>query len=286
MKTVLELHKPESDLYIPEKAIIRKVERLTELEKLFTLELESGRSLGHDPGQFVQVAVLGVGEAPISITSPPSQDSTFQLCVRKVGEVTRKIHTLEAGDHLFIRGPLGKGFEEETMSRLRGKHLLFVAGGLGYAPVRSLVNKVLQETKEYKKITILYGCKEPGERLYTDELASIATMGGNVEFLETVDKADQNWKGNIGVITTLIPKVDFDPAETIAIVVGPPVMYKFVLISLFKQKLPEENIYLSLERRMRCGVGKCGHCQMEGVYVCLEGPVFNYADVKDNEEVF
>lgn len=286
MKTTLDLHRPESDLYVPEKAVIRDVQPLTELEKLFSIELESGRSLGHDPGQFVQVALLGVGEAPISITSAPSDDPAFQLCVRKVGEVTGKLHSLAAGDHIFVRGPLGNGFGADAMARLKGKHLLFIAGGLGYAPVRSLINTVLKKPEDYKKISILYGCKFPTERLFTGELAQIAEMGGNVEFLETVDKPDESWEGNSGVITTLIPKVDFDPAETIGIVVGPPVMYKFVLVSLFDRKVPKENIYLSLERRMRCGVGKCGHCQMEGVYVCLEGPVFNYADIQDNEEVF
>jgi NAD(P)H-flavin reductase len=286
MKTTLDLHTAETDLYVPEKAVIRDVRQLTELEKLFTIELESGRPLGHDPGQFVQVALLGVGEAPISITSAPSKKPEFQLCVRKVGELTGKLHGLGVGNELFVRGPLGNGFGKEAMSRLKGKHLLFIAGGLGYAPVRSLINTVLQTPKDYKKISIFYGCKFPAERLFSEELAEIAQMKGNVEFLETVDKPDESWEGNCGVITTLIPKVEFDPAETIAIVVGPPVMYKFVLVSLFERKVPSENIYLSLERRMRCGVGKCGHCQMEGVYVCLEGPVFNYADVQDNEEVF
>ena len=110
-------------------------------------------------------------------------------------------------------------------------------------------------------------------------------MGGNIEFLETVDRADNGWQGNVGVITTLIPKVDFDPQNTIAVIVGPPVMYKFVLISLMDKEVPKENIYMSLERRMKCGVGKCGHCKMEGIYVCQEGPVFNYADVQNNVEV-
>jgi NAD(P)H-flavin reductase len=110
-------------------------------------------------------------------------------------------------------------------------------------------------------------------------------MGGNVEFLETVDRSDNGWRGNVGVITTLIPKVDFDPQNTIVVIVGPPIMYKFVLISLMDKQVPKENIYMSLERRMKCGVGKCGHCKMEGIYVCQEGPVFNYAAVQDNEEV-
>ena len=122
--------------------------------------------------------------------------------------------------------------------------------------------------------------------MYVDELAEITKIGGNVELLETVDHADESWKGNEGVITTLVPKVELDPNNTIAAMVGPPVMFKFVLKSLMDRNIPKENIYMSLERRMKCGVGKCGHCQMEGVYVCQKGPVFNYAEVESNEEVF
>ena len=168
---------------------------------------------------------------------------------------------------------------------MQGKHLLFIGGGIGYVPLRSLINSVTKEPDKYKKISILFGCKTPAERLYVNELEQLAQMDGNVEFLETVDRRGEGWTGNVGVITTLIPKVEFDPRETIAVIVGPPVMYKFVLISLFDRRIPKENIYMSLERRMKCGVGKCGHCQMEGIYVCQEGPVFNYADIQDNEEV-
>jgi len=153
-------------------------------------------------------------------------------------------------------------------------------------PLRSLVNKVLSEKEKYHKISVLVGCKTPAERMYTDELAAIAKIGGNVELLETVDVGDENWTECVGVITGLIPKVELDPANTIAALCGPPIMYKFVLMALRERKIPKENIYMSLERRMKCGVGKCGHCQMEGVYVCQEGPVFNYAEVEHNEELF
>ena len=286
MCSSLKIQEKDEALYLPEKVIIKKIKQFTAQEKFFELEFASGRELGSEPGQFVQVSILGYGEAPISVSSPPDSGKTFDLCVRAVGDVTNKMHTLKEGDSFHVRGPFGHGFDADILKKMEGKHLLFVAGGIGYVPLRSLINKVINEAKEYKKISILYGCKTPADRMYVDELAQIAKMGGNIELLETVDHGDANWKGNTGVITTLIPQVDFKPEETIAVIVGPPIMYKFVLIALLERNLPKANIYVSLERRMKCGIGKCGHCQMEGVYVCQEGPVFNYADVVDNEEVF
>ncbi len=282
----LEINEKNEKLYLPEAAKITKVKSFTKFEKFFEIELLNGRKFNHEPGQFVQISVLGIGEAPISVSSPPDDSNKFEICVRSVGTLTNKLHTLNVGDPIFIRGPFGHGFDNEILNRLKGKHLLFVAGGIGYVPVRSLINKVLNEKDDYKKISILYGCKTPEDRMFTDELESINSMGTNVELIETVDNADENWKGNVGVITTLIPKVELDPENCIAIVVGPPIMYKFVIMSLMDLKFKKNNIYISLERRMKCGIGKCGHCQMEGVYVCQEGPVFNYADVANNKEVF
>lgn len=280
----LTLQPQNNDLYLPTPVKIIATKNFTPKEKFFRLEIPSGKSLGHVPGQFVMVSILGIGEAPISISSAPSSDNKFDLCVRAAGDVTNKMHTLNAGDEIYIRGPFGHGYEDSIIERMKGKQLLFVVGGLGYAPLRSLINKVVPQHDQYKKLSILYGYKHPSERLYGDEVDALIKMGGNVELLETVDKADDKWKGNVGVITTLIPKVDLDPNNTIAVICGPPIMYKFVLKSLLEKKIPKANIYMSLERRMKCGVGKCGHCQMEGVYVCQKGSVFNYADVEFNEE--
>lgn len=286
MNTNLNLQQPNEKLYVPEAAKIIAMEDFTDQDKYFKLELLSGKGLGNIPGQFVQVSVLGIGEAPISISSPPNKNNTFELCIRAVGDVTNKLHSLKVGDLIHVRGPFGHGFGDSILKRMQGKHLMIIAGGIGYAPLRSLINKVLMEKENYYKISILYGCKTPQERMYPHELGEIEKMGGKVELLQTVDKADGDWQGNEGVITTLIPKVECDPNNTIAAMVGPPIMFKFVLKSLKDIGIPDENIYMSLERRMKCGVGKCGHCQMEGVYVCQEGPVFNYADVVNNEEVF
>ncbi|MGB9841381.1 MAG: 4Fe-4S dicluster domain-containing protein [Candidatus Bathyarchaeales archaeon] len=264
--------------YVPKLATIVKKVPMTAKETLFEIKLDDGTDLNHKPGQFVEVSVFGVGEAPISISSPPTKKGTFELCVRKVGSVTTRLHALNVGDKVGIRGPFGKGFDAE---QLKGKDLLFIAGGLGIAPLRSLFNYVLDNRKDYGRIILLYGCKEPKELLFGDELLALAKRD-DVEFKSTVDWCPENelWEGNIGVITTLIPQVNFDPETTYAIVCGPPIMYKFVIADLKNRKVPDDHIILSLERRMKCGVGKCGHCQINQIYVCKDGPVFNYSKIK------
>jgi len=259
--------------YVPKLATVIKKQEMTAQEILFEVKLDDGLALGHKPGQFVEVSVFGVGEAPISVSSPPTKKESFEMCVRKLGNVTNKMHTLNVGDKVGIRGPFGNGFDVEF---LKGKDLLFVAGGLGLAPLRSLFNYVLDNRKDYGKVTLLYGCKEPRELLFTEELLALA-IREDVDFKPTVNWCPENetWTGNIGVITTLIPEVNFDPEKTYAIIIGPPIMYKFVIAELKAKNLPDNHIILSLERRMKCGVGKCGHCQINQIYVCKDGPVFN-----------
>jgi sulfite reductase subunit B len=271
------LEQLNESIYLPLPARIRDVRPMTAMEKLFTLELPQGLSLGHRPGQFIEVSVLGVGEAPISISSSPSRSNgTFELCVRQAGDVTSALHRMQPGQTIGVRGPFGHGFPVE---RFRGKDVLFAPGGLGLAPLRSLINQVLDERGKYERVTILYGAKHPSELLFTDELAQWAARG-DVELHVTVDRPDENWKGHVGVITTLFPEVQIYARNTVAVVCGPPVMYRFVLMELLGKGIPEGNIWLSLERRMKCGVGKCGHCQINNVYTCQSGPAFAYADIK------
>lgn len=277
----------KESIYLPRPATIHDIREMTAREKLYTITMDDGTSLDHQPGQFVELSIAGVGEAPISITSSPTrEDASFELCVRQVGNVTRALHRMPAGDAVGIRGPFGRGFPVET---LQGHDVLFIAGGLGIAPLRSLINYVLDRRREFGDVTILYGCTEPCSLLYQDEVERWRGRS-DVDYRETVDRCpdDVCWEGNVGVITTLIPDVDIDLEATYAVVCGPPVMYRFVLQELEKKDLPDSRIYLSLERRMKCGVGKCGHCQINGhkaeYYVCKDGPVFNYADVKGFEE--
>jgi NAD(P)H-flavin reductase len=272
---------PDEDLYMPVMARILQVEQMTELEKLFTLQLPEGLSLGHRPGQFVEVSVFGVGEAPISISSSPSRSNgAFELCVRRAGDVTNALHRLEAGAMVGIRGPFGRGFPYE---KFRGKDLLFAPGGLGLAPLRSLINQVLDERATFGRVVILYGARSPSEMLFKAELAEMAKRD-DLELHVTVDRGDENWKGNVGVITTLFRKVSIYPRNMVAAVCGPPIMYRFVLMELLGKGIPNGNIYLSLERHMKCGVGKCGHCQINHIYACQSGPVFPYAEIMGMEE--
>ncbi len=264
--------------YIPRLGTIINKIPMTANETLFEISLDDDSELGHTPGQFVEVSVFGIGEAPISISSSPTKKGSFEICVRKLGDVTQKLHTMKTGDKVGIRGPFGNGFDAEA---LKGKDLLFIAGGLGIAPLRSMFNYVLDKRGDFGRVYLLYGCKEPREQLFGDELEAL-TKRDDVEFKPTVDSCPlgELWTENIGVITTLIPQVSFNPESTYAVICGPPVMYKYVIRDLKKEGLPDDHILMSLERRMKCGVGKCGHCQINQVYVCKEGPVFNYSKIK------
>jgi sulfite reductase subunit B len=268
------------DLYTPRLATITKIDDLTELEKRFHLEFPDKSALGHKPGQFVEVSIFGFGEAPISVSSSPTVETHFELTVRRTGKLTDKMHTLKVGDTLGIRGPFGNGFDVE---KLAGKDMLFVCGGIGLAPLKSLIDYTIAKRSDFGKLTILYGTKTEEEILFKSEIAAWQMMD-DVDFRMTLDNPSKSWSGNKGVITTLIPPLSCDPQNTIAAIVGPPVMYKFVLLSLQGKKWNEDNIYMSLERRMKCGVGKCGHCQINSSYVCQDGPVYHYPTSKKLEE--
>jgi len=279
-KEVSEVTLPApAPLYVPELGRLESVRRLTEREALFTFTLLRPKGLGHTPGQFIHIHAFGIGESPISISSPPDQTESFELCIRRAGSVTGALHLLRPGDKVGIRGPFGKGYDVEA---LKGHDLLFVAGGLGLAPLRSLIKHVLDKKQraEFGRIAILVGAKQPTELLFTDELDGWEARR-DVHCEVTVDVPDALWRGNVGVITTLLPKLKrMDARNTVAAICGPPVMYKFVTFGLLEMGFPESHIYLSLERNMKCGVGKCGHCQVNSVYVCREGPVFNYRRLK------
>ena len=254
---------------------ILSVKQMTSMEKMFEIALP-GEDLSHAPGQFVEVSLLGIGEAPLSVSSSPTKQGSFELVVRKVGKLTGALHKLKAGDEVGIRGPFGKGFPVRI---LEGNDLLFVAGGLGIVPLRSLINFVIGNRKNFGKVDILLGCRNPQEMLFHEELAGWKERL-DVNFNCTVDKADPDWKGNVGLITSLMPGVTLDSERTFAVVVGPPIMYKFVIMKLLDKNIPERQILISLERHMKCGLGKCGHCQIGNTYCCQDGPVFTYEKVK------
>jgi len=273
-------HAEVQDLYYPTLCEITQAKQLTDQEKWYEIKMPDGKDLGHAPGQFVKVSVFGVGESAISISSSPTKKGAFEMCIRQVGMVTNVLKGYEAGDMLGIRGPFGVGY---PVDMFKGQDLVIVAGGIGLVPLRSLINYVLDNREDYGRLIILYGAKSPAELLFKEELESWSNRD-DVEFHLTVDRGDEDWDGNVGVITTLIPPLELDLNNTAVAITGPPIMYKFVIMALKSKQVADENIFVSLERRMKCGVGKCGHCQINGVYCCLEGPVFNYAEIKSLEE--
>jgi NAD(P)H-flavin reductase len=270
-----------SSLYLPEFATVQYSEPMAATERHLKVSLDSGQSLGHNPGQFVQVSIFGIGEAPISISSAPTPEPTFEMVVRDCGNVSHAIHKLTPGAKLGVRGPFGNGFDPASM---KGKDLLFVCGGIGLVPARSLIQYCLQNRGDFGEFTILFGCKSPEERLFLDELDAWRGRP-DVVLKETVDRPHPDWDGHVGVITTLFPQVQIpSPKDTVAVIVGPPIMYRFVIIECLNAGIDEECIVMSLERHMKCGVGKCGHCQINQKYVCLDGPVFTYAEARHLKE--
>ena len=269
-----------NSIYLPTMAEITRTDQLTKMEKLFEIRLKNGQELGHQPGQFVEVSLFGIGEAPISVSSSPTKKGSFELAVRAAGNVTKALHQMNPGSSLGIRGPFGEGF---PLKEMKGKDILFVAGGIGLVPLRSLINYVLDKRSDFGRVIIFFGAKTPSEQLFLGELERWRSSK-EMEYFETVDRADANWKGNVGVITTLFPKVSIDPRKTMAVIVGPPIMYRFAILEAQVKGIPDDQIIVSLERRMKCGVGKCGHCQINDIYVCQEGPVFNYARIKNVKE--
>ena len=277
----MNARKRTNDIYLPEQATVLRSEPMTKMERFFEFKMNSGKPLGHMPGQFVEVSIPGVGEAPISVSSSPTRGDSFELVVRNVGNVSGAMHELQTVERVGIRGPFGTSFP--VNDDMKGRDVVFICGGIGLVPVRSAIQYVLDNRADYGRIVILIGTKTAADRLFRAEIEQWRTSE-NITVLETVDHRDEHWSGIEGVITTLIPLVKLNPAMTVAVVCGPPIMYKFVIVELMRRKIPTSSIYVSLERRMKCGVGKCGHCQINNVYVCKCGPVFKFYDVDNLEE--
>ncbi len=269
--------------YLPYPAVIDSVRNESFDTKTFKVVFEDKRpakSFDYKPGQFVQLSLLGAGEAPISITSSPCRRGFLEFTIRAVGRLTRAVHQLEPGNRIHIRGPYGNSLPFEEV---KGKDLYFIAGGIGLPPLRSLINSVFDSREEFGRIKILYGAKTPDELCFKDELKSWQKIT-DTEVLLTVDNPDEHWKANAGVVTTLWDKTDMSTSDGIAYVCGPPIMIRFVIMELLQSGFKDENIYMSLERYMKCGIGKCGHCNIGAKFVCVDGPVFSYSQCKQLPE--
>lgn len=271
----------------PFEARVEAVRRENADTLTFTLSLKRGRgrpAYSYLPGQFNMVGLMGYEEAPLSLasgpsanTSTPNQRDYIEHTVKMVGRLTGALRNLQAGDLVGLRGPYGVPW---PLEELRGKNLLAVAGGIGLAPIRSLLLHVFRHREDYGKVTLFYGAKTPGELIYTRELQDWRSQP-ETDLAVTVDRVHgQPWEYNVGVVPTLFGRVPVSARDCLALVCGPEVMMKFVLIELFKRGFPPERIFVSMERRMRCGVAQCGHCMFGPKFVCRDGPVFRFSDIQ------
>ena len=245
-----------------------------ETHDTFTLGLEPVRGAGPPfaPGQFNMVYVFGIGEVPISISGDPNHPNPLVHTVRAVGAVTTAVCNAKRGDVLGVRGPFGSHWPVEEAP---GKDVVILAGGIGLAPLRPALLSILAHRERYGRVVLLYGARSPQELLYARQLLQWRSRF-DLEVEVTVDTASREWRGNVGVVTTLIPRAAFDPDEVVALVCGPEVMMRFTLAGLQDRGVAPESIYISMERNMKCAVGFCGHCQYGPTFICKDGPVFRY----------
>jgi NAD(P)H-flavin reductase len=245
----------------------------------FTFELKPRSDIqtkSFAPGQFNMLYAFGVGEVPISISGDPAKREALVHTTRAVGAVTNAMWKLRRGDTVGVRGPLGTSW---PMEEAKGCDVVIVAGGIGMAPLRPSLYQLLSDRQGYGKVFLLYGARTPADLLYQKEMEQWQARS-DLEVNITVDRALRWWRGNVGVVTTLIPKANFDPTSTIAMVCGPEIMMRFTIAELQRRGLRDESIYISMERNMKCGFGFCGHCQLGPFFVCKDGPVFRYDRIK------
>jgi NAD(P)H-flavin reductase len=239
-----------------------------------TLEPTDGARLRFVPGQFTMLSAFGVGEVPISVSSPANETGPLQHTVRDVGAVTHALSRTAVGGVVGVRGPYGTGWDVGDGA---GGDVVLVAGGIGLAPLRPAMLEVLHHRHRYGRVVLLYGGRSPEDLLFTDELKRWENLG--VEVLVTVDYGMTTWNGRVGLVTTLIPRAGFDPRSTLALVCGPEIMMRFTAAALIERGVRPDRVRVSLERNMRCGVGLCGHCQYRELFVCVDGPVLAFTRV-------
>jgi NAD(P)H-flavin reductase len=241
-----------------------------------TIELENAEVPPFAPGQFNMLQVFGVGEVPISFSGDPAEQGYLVHTIRAVGPASKALTRLELGDVLGLRGPFGVGW---PMAEAAGQDVVIVAGGLGLAPLRPALCQLLAQRERYGRIVLLYGTRSPEQILFVGELEEWRRRL-DMDVAITVDHADTNWRGHVGVVPALIPRAKFDPLHAIALVCGPEVMMRFSIMALKDAGLGDDAIWLSMERNMKCAIGFCGHCQLGPVFVCKDGPVFRYDRIR------
>ncbi len=262
------------NLYKGEKIKLIRIQKQTKDTKLYTFRLE--KNFYFTPGQFIMLSVPGVGEAPFAPCSNPEPKPQFQLSIRRVGLVTKFLDQMEVRKTLEFRGPLGNGF---PIAKLKGKDLVLLAGGLGIIPITVLMQYLIPKRNNFGKIYLLYGVRKPEDLLFKDKLKK---WQKKINVMLCAEEIDKNWEGETGMVTDLCCDIKIKPEKTTAIICGPSTMYQPIVKELGKLKIKPDQIYVSMEAKMKCGIGKCQHCTIGKYYTCLDGPVFNYAKIKED----
>jgi NAD(P)H-flavin reductase len=266
--------------YLPEIATVVETIQETATIKTFRVKFNNAermKAFKFEPGQVGQLSVFGVGESTFVINSPPTRMEYLQFSVMMAGEVTSRLHSLAVGDQVGVRAPLGNSFPFEAM---KGKNIVFVGGGIGMAPLRTLLLYMLDKRKDYKNITLLYGARSPEDMAFRYDLDDWTTRKDMTTVL-TIDRESPGWQHKVGLIPNILTEMNPSPKNTVAVTCGPPIMIKFTLQALLKLGFKDDQIVTTLEKRMKCGVGICGRCNIGTKYVCVDGPVFTYAQLKE-----
>lgn len=267
------------DTLIPMVGIVTDIREETPDVKTFRVEHpEGGKLFEHMPGQCAMVCVPGVGEAMFSITSSPANKAYQEFSIKRCGVLTDHLHSMNVGDEIMVRGPYGNHFPVDT--ELKGKNLLFIAGGIGLAPLRSVINYVLDNRDDYGTVDILYGSRSADDLVQRKEIEEVWMKTPGVNVYLTIDRPQEGWEGHVGFVPSYLKEIGFDTNQ-VALVCGPPIMIKFVLQGLKEMGFANEQVYTTLELRMKCGVGKCGRCNIGTKYVCKDGPVFRFDEVDE-----
>jgi len=267
----------ENKMYQVEVTAILGLNKFTKSLRLRFVDKKEAKDFTFEPGQFVMLGILGYGEAALTITTAPAELPEFEVAARSTGVATQAMHRLKVGDKLYFRGPLGNTI---LTDKIYGKQVILIAGGLGLAPLRSMIHVLRDDEKLAGSLEIVYGAKSPEDLLYKGELA---VWGKFADLQLTVDKADKQWTGHVGRVEKLLTKIQKEK-DAVAIICGPPVMYPGIAKILLEAGLDDDNIMFMLERRMKCGIGKCQHCTCGEKYVCIDGPTFTWKELKKNPE--
>lgn len=268
------------NIYQPVEAIIEDIKEETSAIKTYTLRPKENFSFA--AGQFIELTIPQVGEGPFTPSSDTGVKEKIDLTIMRTGRITAKLHSMKKGDSVGIRGPYGVGY---PLDKFKGKDIVIVGGGVGLAPLRSLLFSLFSDIESYNKVILRYGSRSPADIVYRNSLPEWAKRE-KVDVVVSVDVGSPEWGGKVGLVTTILDGMPIDLNKALAIVCGPPIMMKFVTLKLLDFGFKPEDIYLSMEKNMSCGLGKCGHCRVGRYYACKDGPVFTYDKIKDIHDIW